>query len=471
MLGSAVQQPLLYHHLGQPPVHVMRQKFDAFFRQGFVKSVGVLVGGTAFAQALMVLVLPLLTRLYTPEDFSVLAVYASILGIISVAACLRLEIAIPLPQRDEDAANLLALALCSSAGVAGLSAVIIWLFPVQIVQLVAQPKLLPYLWLLPLGIWLSSSYAALQLWTTRKKKFPVIAKTRMTQAIGGASTQVGLGWVGIAPLGLVLGQMISSSAGIIGLARHALKHDRVVLHSVAWSEMRRIFFEYGRFPKYSMLESLANSASAHLPILIIAAMVAGPEAGFLMLAIKVMASPMSLIGAAVSQVYLSRAPEELQAGTLSKFTANTLGGLAKIGVGPLIFAGILAPVVFPIIFGTQWQRAGELVCWMTPWFGMQFLASPVSMTLHVTKNQRTALILQILGLVLRVGTVAIFGYLARNFIIESYAISGFVFYVIYLCVVIKIAKVKNKELLRALIPAIAFIVSWTSLAILIRIVL
>jgi O-antigen/teichoic acid export membrane protein len=449
----------------------MRQKFDALFRQGFVRSVGVLVGGTAFAQALMVLVLPLLTRLYTPADFSVLAVYASILGIISVAACLRLEIAIPLPQRDEDAANLLALALCSSAGVAGLSAVVVWLFPVQIVQLVAQPKLQPYLWLLPLGIWLSSSYAALQFWTTRKKSFAIIAKTRMTQAIGGAGTQVGLGWAGIAPLGLVLGQMISSGAGIFGLARHALKNDRVVLRSVAWSDMRRIFCEYGRFPKYSMLESLANSASAHFPILVIAAMVAGPEAGFLMLAIKVMASPMGLIGGAVSQVYLSRAPEELRAGTLSKFTANTLGGLAKTGVGPLVFAGILAPVAFPIIFGSQWQRAGELVCWMTPWFVMQFLASPISMTLHVTQSQRAALLIQILGLVLRVGSVAIFAYLARNWIIESYAISGFVFYLIYFYTVVSVSKIKGKELLSAFIPTIAFVVSWASLAVLIRIVL
>ena len=196
---------------------VMREKFDNMFRHGFVRSVSVLVGGTAFAQALMVLVLPLLTRLYTPEDFSVLAVYSSILGIVSVAACLRLEIAIPLPQRDEDAANLLALALCSSAGVAGLSALIVVLFPVQIVALVAQPKLLPYLWLLPLGILLSSSCAALQFWTTRKKRFSVIAKTHLTQAIGGAGTQAGLGWASIAPLGLLLGQMISSGAGIFQL--------------------------------------------------------------------------------------------------------------------------------------------------------------------------------------------------------------------------------------------------------------
>lgn len=99
MLHPVVLSSFPHQSPGQPVVFVMRQKFDALFRQGFIRLIGILVGGTAFAQALMVLVLPLLTRLYTPEDFNVLAVYASILSIISVAACLRLEITVPLPLR------------------------------------------------------------------------------------------------------------------------------------------------------------------------------------------------------------------------------------------------------------------------------------------------------------------------------------------------------------------------------------
>ncbi|MBG6073080.1 MULTISPECIES: oligosaccharide flippase family protein [unclassified Polaromonas] len=448
----------------------MRQKLDALFRQGFVRSVGVLVGGTALAQALMVLILPLLTRLYSPEDFSVLAVYTAILGIISVAACLRLEIAIPLPQCDDDAVNLLALALCSSAGVAGLSTLIVALFPMQIITLFAQPKLEPYLWLLPLGIWLSSSYAALQFWTTRKKRFSVIAKTRMTQAIGGAGAQVGLGWASIAPLGLVLGQMINSGAGIFGLVRDALKNDRPALRAINWPGMQRTFSEYDRFPKYSTIESLANSASIQLPVIIIAALAAGPEAGFLMLASRVMFAPMALIGGAVSQVYLSRAPDEFRKGTLGAFTANIMGGLVKTGVGPLIFAGIVAPVAFPFIFGAQWQRAGEMVAWMTPWFVMQFISSPISMTLHVTQSQRTALTLQILGFFMRVGAVVAAAHWAQRWIVEIYAASGFIFYLVYVCVVVAITNIRIKNLLNVLKPGFFIAVLWIILSIMLRVV-
>lgn len=448
----------------------IRQKFDALFRQGFVRSVSVLVGGTVFAQALMLLVLPLLTRLYTPEDFSVLAVYASILGIISVAACLRLEIAIPLPQRDDDAANLLALALCCSAGVAGLSALIIAVFPTQIIDLVAQPKLEPYLFLLPLGVWLSSSYAALQFWSTRKKRFSIIAKTRMTQAIGGAGTQVGFGWMGIAPLGLVLGQMINSGAGIFGLVRDALKNDKPALQAITWTGMQRLFSEYDRFPKYSTFESLANSASIQLPIIIIAAIAAGPEAGFLMLASRVMFAPMALIGGAVSQVYISRAPDELRAGTLGIFTRKLLGGLVKTGVGPLIFVGILAPSFFPLIFGAKWQRSGEMIAWMTPWFVMQFLTSPVSMTLHITQNQHAALTLQIFGLVIRVGAVTAAAYWAQHRVVEFYAVSGFVFYLIYFFVIVCVINIKIKDFVAMCARNILVVMAWIISAFIIKII-
>lgn len=80
-------------------------------RGSFVRNVAVLAGGTAAGQAIVVLASPVLTRLYTPEDFGVLAVYASLLCVLSTVATLRYELAIPLPKRDEDAAALVVLCL------------------------------------------------------------------------------------------------------------------------------------------------------------------------------------------------------------------------------------------------------------------------------------------------------------------------------------------------------------------------
>lgn len=426
----------------------------------FVRSVSVLVGGTAFAQAIAVLILPILTRLYTPDDFSVLAVYAGLLGVISVVACLRFDIAIPLPERDEDGANLMALALSFAVAVSSLLAIPCLFAPQWTAGILNQPALEPYLWLLPLGVLLMSAYSAFQFWVTRQKNFKVIARTRMTQALGGAGAQLGFGWFGLTPLGLVVGQTISNGAGALGLGWHAWRNSRELVAQVNSTEMRRIFKKYDRFPKYSSLESFANNAAIQIPVLIIAAAALGPEAGYLALAMRVMQAPMGLIGGAIGQVYLSRAPEEYRSGQLGSFTANILGGLMKAGVGPLVFAGIVAPAVFAFVFGPSWGRAGVLVAWMTPWFIFQFLASPISMALHVTNHQKEAFLLQLFGLMLRVGGVVVAIQFYRSGVTEAYAVTGFMFYLMYLMLLLKIVRCTQSEIMLQMKKALVFILPW-----------
>lgn len=449
----------------------IRGKLHKLLEKDFVRSVGVLAGGTAFAQALSVLALPILTRLYTPADFSVLAVYTSALAMIAVVACLRLEIAVPMPERDEDAANILVLALTFSAVFSFATGIAIYLFPDRVIALLRQPAFSPYMWLLPIGVWLASSYAAFQFWASRKKRFLIIAKTRMMQAVGGSGTQLILGWAGIAPLGLLLGHMFSSGAGLLGLGRQAQKDILPCVGAINRSNLRRMLREYSRFPKYSTLDALANSVGIQLPVIIIAALAVGPDAGYLMLATRVMAAPMALIGGAVSQVYLSRAADELRSGTLDIFTADVLKGLIRTGFGPLLVVGIIAPTAFSIIFGKDWTRAGDLVAWMTPWFALQFLSSPISMVMHVTGRQRAMLLLTASGLCIRLGSMYLAFYAAKLYFAEAYAISGAVFYFICFCVFSCVAGISLKKMRLIVWRSLPYIAAWVLLGFMLKIAL
>lgn len=410
-------------------------RIRVLWQSGFVRAVGVLAGGTAIAQAVAFLALPLVTRLYTPHDFSILAIYAAIVGIISVVACLRMEVAIPIPEDDRDAVGLLVISLISALGISLLSAIVVGVFGADIARLLGRPEMGPYLWLLPVGIVFSGFYAAFQFWATRKKQFSAIAKTNMAQTCMGTFTQIGMGGTGAGPLGLLLGQIISGGAGAVNLGRYVLKETRPLSRLISGRSLKKLWRTYDRFPKYSTIEALANSAAIQLPIIIIAAMAAGPEAGFLMLAMRVMQAPIALIGGAVGQVYLSHAPDEYRAGRLKPFTLHTFRGLAIAGIGPMMFIGILAPQTFGLIFGNEWSRAGQLVAWITPWIIMQFLASSISMALHITNNQSWAMRLQVFGLALRAGVVWLAALSAPSVIAEAYALASFLFYAIYLFVV------------------------------------
>lgn len=460
------------------PTALLRTTFDAararlqgLLSRGFVRSVAVLAGGTAFAQALGMIVLPVLTRLYTPADFSVLGVYASILNVVAGIACLRYETGIPLPERDDDAARLLVVSVVSSAVFSVLLTVLVVVLGRQITALTRQPALGPYLYLVPLGTWTTGLYTAVQFWAVRKKQFARIARTRVFQSVGGSAVQVGLGCAKVAPLGLLLGTVFNGGAGIVGLAREAWRDNRSVVARTRprdiWATMR----EYVRFPKYAVLDTLANNGGTQIPLVFIAAVAVGPEAGYLTLATRVMAAPMALIGGAVAQVYLARAPEELRSQSLAPFTAKILEGLFRTGLGPLLYAGIVAAPVFALLFGPRWRPAGELVAWMTPWFALQFLSSPVSMVMHVVHRERALLAVTLTQIPLRFGGIALAYRFAVTRVSDFYALAGGLFYLICFVVFYRAAGVGFTAVLTAFRRALAPIVGWVGFGLVTRITL
>lgn len=429
---------------------------------GFLRSVLVLVSGTALAHGITAAAMPLLSRIYTPAEFGLLAVFASCLAIISVIACLRLELAIPLPESPREAMDLLLLSLLSCLCISLLVSAPALLVPQLVANWLGQPELASYLWLLPLGVLWAGSYSALQFWHVREKHFGWLAKTRVAQSAGSAATQLGLGIGGVSPLGLLLGHVMNTGIACVALGS-ALRQ------AAPWptrDQLLALLSKYLRFPTLSAPEALANSLALQLPVILIAAIVAPAEAGYLSMAMFVIQAPMSLIGTAISQVYLSRAPQALRDRRLGEFTADVLAGLWKAGAGPLLALGLLAPLLFEPVFGDGWARAGWLVSWMTPWFITQFLAAPLSMVLHICGRQREALTLQVFGLLLRVGMVLAAAHWLPNRVAEAYAISGAVFYIAYLILVLRVAGVSYQQLLQGFKAGSRVTLAWCSLAVL-----
>lgn len=118
----------------------------------FARHVVTLASGTAMGQLLLVLALPVLTRLYSPADYGALAVYSATLLVLLVLVSLRFEVAIPLPEDDQVAGSLLALSLLSLAAVTLVVSVLVWLTGDALVARAKVPALRPYLWLIPFGL-------------------------------------------------------------------------------------------------------------------------------------------------------------------------------------------------------------------------------------------------------------------------------------------------------------------------------
>lgn len=437
-------------------------------RVGLAKAAAILASGTLIAQGSLILALPLLTRIYSPEDFSVLATYASILAVVSGVACLRFEIAIPQPESDDEALSLLKLALIFPVALSFVAFLLICLMEGGLFGGRKLPAIGEYAWLLPFGLLVIGWYTAISYWLLRLRKYSEVSINKIWQSVSSIAVQLGLGMLSAGPLGLILGHVTNSGAGVLGLFYKIRNNAGKIFSPIDYEVLKATFNKYQNFPKYSVPESLANSSNIQIPIILIAAWSLGPEVGFLALASRVIQAPVALIGGALSQVYSSRAPEEYRAGELAKFTAKIVEGLIKTGVGPLIFIGMISSKVFPVVFGVGWGRAGDMVFLMTPWIVMQFLVSPISLALHISNRQKIALFVQLAGLIMRVGAVFVAAHISRGSLIEAYALSSFVFYLTYFVVVLGAVGVGFAVLARMFLKNWWIVASWLGAAVLVN---
>lgn len=383
-------------------------------RSGFVKSVTVLAGGTAAAQAIVVASSPLLTRLYSPEDFGMLAVYGGLLGILGVIASLRYQLAIPLPDANSDAANITVLSLLIVLLMAGLIAVFFGVFGADLVEVLNINGLEPYIWLIPVGLLLLGVYQVLQYWAIRRQAFGAIAKTSMSQSLGMVLVQIA-GYA-LGPIMLLLGRIVGQSAGIFSLSRLAFKGRRQDFSTVSWLEIKKVAVRYRNFPMISSWTGLASSAGANLPPLLIAAILGAGPAGLFSLAHRVLSQPMAVIGQAINDAFYQKAAQAHRDGNLNEVVEGVYSVLVLLALPLAITGFIVVPDLFVIIFGAEWANAGEIARWMIPWLFFQFVVSPCTGIYPVIDRHDIALRFQLSLLLSSVTGIMLGGVLLESLV-------------------------------------------------------
>ncbi|MCZ7675604.1 MAG: oligosaccharide flippase family protein [Roseovarius sp.] len=196
--------------------------------------------------------------------------------------------------------------------------------------------------------------------------------------------------------------------------------------------MRRALSAHRRFPLYSTWDALATNASTQVPVLLIATFAIGPEAGFLMLAMRVVGAPLQMIGNAVSQVYLSEAAASWRRNELHTLTKRVARNMFLFVSVPVFVGTVLAAPFFGDIFGEHWKRSGEIALWLAPMMAVRAIVNPISMVMNVVGKQRQMMMLKFLGFSVRSGAVVLTIVLFNDYFVEIYAIASFFLLVLLL---------------------------------------
>lgn len=376
----------------------------------FVGNVALVASGTVIGQGIVALASPLLTRFYGPAEFGILGIYAALLALLLSVVSLRYEQAVAVASDDDEAMNVLALCLILALAVSVALTCLIVPFGSAIGRLIDGPEVVPYLWLVPVGLVVAGSAQALSYWAVRQRRFSPITRSSIGQGVSQAGLQSALGAAGAGPGGLVFGDIAGWFVGASFLGWD-LRRDRASSSAIHLSRILAVAHRYRRFALLGSWAGLLNGATQQLPLLLIAGFYGPAQAGLFGLSARVVAVPTVLLGKAVSQVYLGEIQQRVREhdGSARSLFVKTARHLFALAVGPMILVALAGPTVFAFVFGSAWATAGEFARILSLMCLAQFVVNPLAWTLALAERQDLQLMWDGARFILALGSVVAAG--------------------------------------------------------------
>jgi O-antigen/teichoic acid export membrane protein len=426
----------------------------SFLKTDFTKGVAVLAGGTVAGQIIYLITMPIITRLYTPEDFGILSVYLSVLMVLATAPSLRYELAIPLTKIDSIAQYivLLGFSIIFILFIIIITFLIIFtfFFEKELIDFFQIDKTLMFylLWLLPLGFIAVGLYGLLSYWTIRKKEYRLIAKTKFSQSVSAVITNITLGYLQYGALGLIGGSIVGQIAGTLSLFL-CFKQGISKQKTLCCKKIKGFFavlIRYRKFPLISVPAGILNNIGNFAPPLLLAKIYGLEIAGYFLLANKVLGAPLQLVGSSVGEVYYAEASKILRT-KQSDIKELFISVAKKLFFFSLMLSLILiltGKLFFILIFGENWEIAGDYLSILVLMFFARFITAPLAVTFSILEKQHLSLLIQIIIMVCSIGSLLLAKAFDFNHInaIMSYSLCMFF---AYACIFFIIFRILGKK--------------------------
>lgn len=348
-----------------------------------------ILGGAAGGQVLALVCAPLLSRMYTPTDFGILTIVLALASTTGTVASLRYEMAIPLPERESEAHSLATLGLLAVCATTLLTFVVVGFARNGVAALVSQPGIAPWLWFVPALAASIATFTVLNQLAIRHARFTSIGRRNLLQSVVTVLGQLALGLAALRPLGLLLGVTLGQAAGAASMVRGAgLRSDGARLGRRV-PQLRAAASRYRRFPLVLAVSGLLNTLGLQAPVLVVSHHFGPVVTGWLGMTQRVLTLPVTLLGVAVAQVYLSELARAVRtdpdnAVALFRRTSRRLLVIAvPVGVGMVL----IGPWAFSLVFGGEWLQSGVYAQALAIGLAAQLVAVPVSSTLTVYERQ------------------------------------------------------------------------------------
>lgn len=386
----------------------------------FSRNVLTLMTGTTVAQVVPIAISPLLTRLYSPKDFGAYGVLMGLTIVLSIISTARFEQALFLVRNPKTMDLIVKFVLLNS-----------FIFSVFLSILSASlgPVFLNtkstlstwHLYFLPVGVMTISSYTVLRAWLNRNAQYKAIRSNSIKQSIASSFLQLALGIAEtFRVFGLITGDILGKASTTLLIAKR-IDYSKTSLTRKLYTYFWK---RYQDIALYQMPASLINTSARYAPMILLPILFDTATSGLFLLVFKVVMSPLTILGKAITDVFKVQAAESIQKKGECREEFNRAFKLL-LPIAILIFLAIffLSEPFFPIFYGTEWSKAGKMASIISLLAATRFLASPLSYVLILKERFRTNLAFQLLILLSTSGTILI-GFYCGDFFIFLYTHSA-----------------------------------------------
>ncbi|NOJ10044.1 lipopolysaccharide biosynthesis protein [Vibrio splendidus] len=359
------------------------------------RNILTLIAGSFFAKLIAVLSIPVITRIYSPEDMGGLSMFIAIVSILIPIATLRYNVAIPLPKSERQASSILQLCLLINLMFFLLLTVIIVFFNDEFNSLINFDFSFYILILIPVAVFGAGIYETFESYASRNKEFKLIAKTKIYQSVSGNFAKIFLGYMGAGVLGLVLGHVITLVGGLSKFYFKFKSHSDLLTLNRKF--LVKVSKKYASFPIYRLPSQFILIFSGKAPLLFFGVYYSSYEAGQLGLSLMCLAFPISLIATSAGQAFYSEIAK-LGKSNPSKtldITRTLFLKMLLVGFIPTFILMYFSQNIFVIAFGEKWRDAGVFTEILSVYILFQFVSTPLVSVLNVYSKQKVFLILNL----------------------------------------------------------------------------
>ncbi len=361
-----------------------------------------LISGSTIAQGISLLLAPVLSRLFTPEDFGLVALYLSILSVLSVISTAKYEQAIMLPHEDKDAVHIFWLVLAITAMVSLLTATAVILFNTDLARLTGNPAIAPWLYLLPFSLLMHGLFQSATYYANRNKQFGMMASCTIAQYTILNAVRVLTGWFKAGFNGLIAGQLAGQLLSAFYMTAGVSKSIKASGRCFSRKDMFEQAKKYSGYPKFNLPLNFTNNLSGSLPIFMLTWGFSPAIAGLFAFGFTFVFRPIGMFSQSTMQVFSQKVIEKYHHGmAIYPSLRKLIVRLLVLAVIPVTALAIYAPAAFSIIFSDEYTQAGTILQYLSPYLLIVFITSPLSFIPELYFRQKKAMVIDIVYLVLR----------------------------------------------------------------------